>query len=61
MTSPVWKVLTAKARANPDAVTQEKIAAIMEKTISRMEPWEEFNRTLPSAEKEQIARVGIIA
>ncbi len=61
MTSPVWKELAAKARANPNAATQEKIAAVMEKRISRMEPWKEFYRTLPAAEKDKIARVGIIA
>ncbi|RJT26050.1 transglycosylase SLT domain-containing protein [Buttiauxella izardii] len=60
MTSPVWKDMVAAARTKPPAATQDKIVNHFDKRLSQLHAWKEFNRVLPAAEKEKIARVGII-
>lgn len=60
MGSSAFKNLAAAARNKPGAAAQEKIVADAESKIARTSAWKEFFRTLPKAEKQKIARVGII-
>ncbi|WP_052234622.1 hypothetical protein [Pectobacterium brasiliense] len=60
MVSSEWKRLSAAARGNPSPSAQQKIVQGADGRISRTEAWKEFYRTLPRAEKDSIARLGII-
>lgn len=60
MGSSTFKNLAAAARNKPGAAAQEKIVADAEGKIAKTSAWKEFFRTLPKAEKQKIARVGII-
>jgi len=60
MTSATWKNMVSAARSKPSPAAQEKIVASTEKKIEKMPAWKEFYRTLPLADKQVIARVGII-
>jgi len=61
MSSPTFKNLASAARSKPSAQAQERIVAQAEKKIEGSKAWKEFYRTLPKKEKENIAKVGIIA
>lgn len=61
MSSPTFKNLASAARSKPNAQAQERIVAQAEKKIEGSKAWKDFYRTLPKKEKENIARVGIIA
>ncbi|PNK64536.1 lytic transglycosylase [Pantoea sp. FDAARGOS_194] len=60
MGSSTFKNLAAAARNKPGAAAQEKIVADAERKIAKTSAWKEFFRTLPKAEKQKLARVGII-
>jgi len=60
MSGSTFKGLAAAARGKPSAAAQQKIVASAESKISKSSAWKEFYRTLPNAEKQKIARVGII-
>lgn len=60
MTSATWKNMVSAARSKPSPAAQDKIVASAEKKIENMPAWKEFYRTLPLADKQVIARVGII-
>lgn len=60
MGSSTFKNLAAAARNKPGTAAQEKIVADAERKIAKTSAWKEFFRTLPKAEKQKIARVGII-
>lgn len=60
MGSSTFKNLAAAARNKPGTAAQAKIVADAEKKIGSTKAWKEFFRTLPKAEKQKIARVGII-
>lgn len=60
MGSSTFKNLAAAARNKPGAAAQARIVADAEKKIGSTKAWKEFFRTLPKAEKQKIARVGII-
>jgi hypothetical protein len=60
MSSSTFKNLAAAARTKPGTAAQEKIVESAESKLSKSSAWKEFYRTLPKAEKQKIARVGII-
>lgn len=60
MSSSTFKNLAAAARTKPGTAAQEKIVESAESKLSKSSSWKEFFRTLPKAEKQKIARVGII-
>ncbi|HCJ9394966.1 TPA: lytic transglycosylase domain-containing protein [Escherichia coli] len=60
MGSSAFKNLAAAARSKPGTAAQERIVADAETKIAKSSAWKEFYRTLPKAEKQKIARVGII-
>lgn len=60
MGSSTFKNLAAAARNKPSTAAQAYIVADAERKLARTPAWKEFFRTLPKAEKQKIARVGII-
>ncbi|MBS0878390.1 MULTISPECIES: lytic transglycosylase domain-containing protein [unclassified Tatumella] len=60
MSSPEWKRLASLARNKPSASVQEKIVSSAETRIAKTPAWKDFYRTLPAAEKQRLAKFGII-
>ena len=60
MSSSEWKHLASAARNKPSAAVQDKIVTNAEKRISQSPACKQFYHTLPTVDKQTIARLGII-